>query len=163
MFSDFCCHILAPAEPVIEYITRTFHGAADLKSVYKGTPRKELDDAWDRLVPGSGKLWTTLQGSCWFWNLVLPGPTLRISEEELGLIGKDATEDAAVKIPAEFGGGYWATLEVFHQLHCLVSPECVDVMIKEYWPPSRTSFELLYIESTITRKWLWRIHASSTT
>lgn len=48
--------------------------------------------------------------------IVLPGPTLAISEEELKLIGKDSTADATVQIPAEFGGGYYATLEVFHQL-----------------------------------------------
>ncbi|KAE9379888.1 hypothetical protein N431DRAFT_448721 [Stipitochalara longipes BDJ] len=51
--------------------------------------------------------------------IVLPGPTLAISKEELKLIGKESTADATVQIPNEFGGGYYATLEVFHQLHCL--------------------------------------------
>lgn len=52
---------------------------------------------------------------------VLPGPTLAISEDELQLIGKGATANATVQIPDSFGGGYFATLEVFHNLHCLVS------------------------------------------
>ena len=52
--------------------------------------------------------------------IVLPGPSLAISAEELKLVGKDSTADATVRIPDEFGGGYYATLEVFHQLHCLV-------------------------------------------
>lgn len=51
---------------------------------------------------------------------VLPGPTLAISEEELNLIGKGSTANATVQIPSNFGGGYFATLEVFHNLHCLV-------------------------------------------
>ncbi|KAK0124173.1 hypothetical protein ONS95_009155 [Cadophora gregata] len=95
--------IYSPAQPAVEYITQQFHGALNHKSAYKGTPRKELDDAWDALSSGS----------------ILPGPTLSISEEELHLIGKDFRANATVKIPDEFGGGYFATLEVFHNLHCL--------------------------------------------
>ncbi|KAG4413536.1 hypothetical protein IFR04_013319 [Cadophora malorum] len=95
--------IYSPAQSALEYVTQQFQGALNLKSVYKGTPRKELDDAWDALSPGS----------------ILPGPTLSISESELDLIGKDATVNATVKIPDELGGGYFATLEVFHNLHCL--------------------------------------------
>ncbi|PVH72868.1 hypothetical protein DL98DRAFT_383901, partial [Cadophora sp. DSE1049] len=87
----------------VDYMTQQFQGALNLKSIYKGTPRKELDDAWDALSPGS----------------ILPGPTLSISEEELHLIGKNSTANATVRIPDEFGGGYFATLEVFHNLHCL--------------------------------------------
>lgn len=51
---------------------------------------------------------------------VLPGPTLSISDLELNLIGKGPTANATVKIPDELGDGYFATLEVFHNLHCLV-------------------------------------------
>lgn len=51
---------------------------------------------------------------------VLPGPTLTISEEDLRLIGKYSSANATVKIPERYGGGYLATLEVFHNLHCLV-------------------------------------------
>lgn len=54
-------------------------------------------------------------------SLVLPGPTLAISEDELQRIGKDSTANATVQIPDSLGGGYFATLEVFHNLHCLVS------------------------------------------
>ncbi|KAL2060127.1 hypothetical protein VTL71DRAFT_9949 [Oculimacula yallundae] len=93
----------SPTQPAVDYITTQFQGSLNLESVYKGTPRKELDDAWDALSPGS----------------ILPGPTLSISEQELQSIGKDSMANATVQIPAEFGGGYFATLEVFHNLHCL--------------------------------------------
>lgn len=58
--------------------------------------------------------------------IVLPGPTLAISDAELKRIGKNSTADATVRIPPEHGGGYYATLEVFHQLHCLVSPTFIS-------------------------------------
>ena len=44
---------------------------------------------------------------------------MSITEEEVLKIGK--TTDA-IKIPSQFGGGYMASVEVNHQLHCLVSP-----------------------------------------
>ncbi|KAF8850044.1 hypothetical protein BDZ45DRAFT_770933, partial [Acephala macrosclerotiorum] len=67
----------------VEYTKRRFNGSFNFQSVYKGTPRKELDDAWDGLSPGSSAYYVVIQ------------------------------------IPVAFGGGYYATLEVFHQLHCL--------------------------------------------
>ena len=114
--------VIAPAQPAIEYTTRRFNGSLNFRSVYKGTPRKELDDAWHALSPGASTFskyaHPKIPANC--DTTVLPGPTLAISVEELKLIGKDSTADATVQIPAEFGGGYYATLEVFHQLHCLV-------------------------------------------
>ena len=45
---------------------------------------------------------------------------MRISEEELDII--DPTfKESAVKYPDSMGGGYMGSLEVFHQLHCIVS------------------------------------------
>jgi hypothetical protein len=107
--------------PAIEGTLLKFNGSLNFQSVYKGTPRKELDDAWDALSPGSSISSVSVQMiAADQVIIVLPGPTLAISEEELKLIGKDSTADATVKIPSHYGGGYYATLEVFHQLHCLV-------------------------------------------
>lgn len=33
-----------------------------------------------------------------------------------------------VKYPAKFGGGFMATIEVYHQLHCLVSYTVLKVL-----------------------------------
>lgn len=44
--------------------------------------------------------------------------TMSATEEDVLKMGK--TKDA-VKIPSEYGGGYMASLEVNHQLHCMVS------------------------------------------
>jgi len=43
-----------------------------------------------------------------------------ISSHELARLNKSA--ESAAKYSAELGGGYMASLEVFHQLHCLVRP-----------------------------------------
>ena len=43
---------------------------------------------------------------------------MSISRDTLKMIG--APEDSA-RLPPESGGGYMGSLEVFHQLHCVVS------------------------------------------
>ena len=43
---------------------------------------------------------------------------MSISDDTLRMIG--ASEDSA-RLPEESGGGYMGSLEVFHQLHCVVS------------------------------------------
>ena len=43
---------------------------------------------------------------------------MSVSEEVLIASGSDID---SIKVPEEYGGGYMATLEVTHQLHCLVS------------------------------------------
>ncbi|KAJ3571375.1 hypothetical protein NPX13_g5403 [Xylaria arbuscula] len=61
-------------------------------SVFKGTPRKELDDAWDKL--------TDL-------------PMILVNNETLQAF------DPTSKPTKGIDGYYYATVEVYHQLHCL--------------------------------------------
>lgn len=72
-----------------------FNGTLDYPSIYRGDPSPEIDAAWDNLE-----------------NVRVTS----ITEEEVLKIGK--TTDA-IKIPSQFGGGYMASVEVNHQLHCL--------------------------------------------
>jgi hypothetical protein len=49
-----------------------------------------------------------------------------LSDSDLSAIGK--TRDA-VRFPSELGGGYVGSLEVFHQLHCLVGKPMASVVL----------------------------------
>lgn len=53
-------------------------------------------------------------------NLNITDGAFSISHDELLKIG---APESSVKLPPDSGGGYMAWLEVFHQLHCLVSFE----------------------------------------
>ncbi|KAL9597416.1 MAG: hypothetical protein Q9219_005169 [cf. Caloplaca sp. 3 TL-2023] len=87
----------APALKDIDPIYRSlvFNGSLDYPSIYRGDPSPEIDAAWDDIEHVH---------------------TMRISEDDILKIGKSTD---AVKIPAEYGGGYLASLEVNHQLHCV--------------------------------------------
>jgi hypothetical protein len=50
-----------------------------------------------------------------------------LSESDLKTIGKNRN---AVKFPPELGGEYVGSLEVFHQLHCLVSQPVASVVTR---------------------------------
>ncbi|KAE9401368.1 hypothetical protein BT96DRAFT_773808, partial [Gymnopus androsaceus JB14] len=83
----------------VEYNTVTFDGTFRYPSIYRGTPTPELDAAWDRIT--------------------LPAvQPLSISRETLLKIGK-VDKPSLVRYLEEDGGGYMASLEVVHQLHCL--------------------------------------------
>ena len=93
--------------------------------VYKGQPRKELDEAWkkivDRMCPAQLK--------------EMPIPMyiqLRLSTDPMVLANYRTLQafDATTKPTKGVGDHYYATVEVFHHLHCL----------------------------DITRKFIWRDH-----
>ncbi|KAI8960875.1 hypothetical protein F5Y11DRAFT_349076 [Daldinia sp. FL1419] len=79
----------------IEYETHRFQGALEHQSIYKGTPNKALDAAWDELVH------TNNSG---------------VDGEVIDRIGKSRI---SVKYPESQGGKYNIGIEVFHHLHCL--------------------------------------------
>jgi hypothetical protein len=76
---------------------RQLEGDFDHQTVFKGQPRPDLDEAWDNISKGQ---------------------IISINEDVFPLLNK-TSEDAA-QLPATRGGGYIASLEMFHQLHCLV-------------------------------------------
>ncbi|KAH9828729.1 uncharacterized protein C8Q71DRAFT_792669 [Rhodofomes roseus] len=87
----------SPAIQAVEYNDVVFNGSLRHPSEFRGSPTPELDAAWDRI---SG---------------LRP---LRLSEDDLAKIGKESTPSLA-KYHEEDGGGYFATIEIAHHMHCL--------------------------------------------
>ena len=78
------------------------------KSAYRGTPNKTIDDAWARFTT-----------SPWFDGGAV---VLSVSEDDMRASRKASDDEwfnSTVRLDEENGGGFMATLEVFHQLHCL--------------------------------------------
>ncbi|KAK0637156.1 hypothetical protein B0T17DRAFT_520776 [Bombardia bombarda] len=92
-----------PLNDVAEYTPLKFDAELGAPSIFKGQPRKELDDAWDALVDQ---------------------PMIMVNRETL------QSFDPTPKPSKKKDGHYYATVEVYHQLHCL----------------------------DITRKFIWRDH-----
>ncbi|OSX59827.1 hypothetical protein POSPLADRAFT_1149671 [Postia placenta MAD-698-R-SB12] len=82
----------------VEYHNVKFNGTLTWPSEFRGTPSPELDAAWKRIAADMRPF--------------------RITGDVLRKIGKEA-RPSLVKFLDEDGGGYLATLEVTHQLHCL--------------------------------------------
>ncbi|KAJ7104123.1 hypothetical protein B0H15DRAFT_763792, partial [Mycena belliarum] len=85
----------------VNYQTVKFNGTFDFPSIYRGPPSAEIDAAWDRIS-------------------VDVKPT-RLEPSILQKIGKEETP-SLVKFRPEDGGGFMASYETFHQLHCVASP-----------------------------------------
>ncbi|PHH63511.1 hypothetical protein CDD81_5792 [Ophiocordyceps australis] len=81
----------SPAWEAIEWEPRLFHNQIERSNPFKGPPRPELDEAWNKLL----------------------GPTaVKVSKETLDKINRTS-------VPLLDGSGYMAALDVYHQLHCL--------------------------------------------
>jgi Mycotoxin biosynthesis protein UstYa len=63
---------------------------------------------------------TSIQGICSYMVMLVGG--VRIPPEKMHLLNRTVGEGDWRMIPDEAGGGYIALLDVFHQIHCLVSP-----------------------------------------
>ena len=84
---------VGPAWEAIKWEPRLFESQIEASNSFKGPPRPELDEAWNKLL----------------------GPTsIRVSKETLDRINRTS-------VPLLDGSGYMAGLDVYHQLHCLVS------------------------------------------
>lgn len=107
--------ISGPAQDVIEYQLQTFtQGFGDGVTEYWGAPSKEMDQRW-------AELWHCE------WNVLfdLKGIWLILSKVS---VGEAITRDEAQRLSnttstlgPRHPGLYWIELDVFHQLHCLVS------------------------------------------
>jgi hypothetical protein len=53
--------------------------------------------------------------------MVETAAVLNVSRAEIFRSGNTAALETVVELDEENGGGYMGTLEIFHQLHCLVS------------------------------------------
>ncbi|KAG2128640.1 uncharacterized protein EDB93DRAFT_1267429 [Suillus bovinus] len=94
-----CLLVTAPANEAIESIgIIRFNGTLGTPSIYRGSPSPEIDATWDRVA--------------------LNARQIRMTREQLLRTGEKPSP-AMVRYPEEYGGGYMATVEVIHQLHCL--------------------------------------------
>ncbi|KAG1856582.1 hypothetical protein C8R48DRAFT_299137 [Suillus tomentosus] len=100
--------IYSPASVAVEPVTLRINGTLDFPSIYRGPPSPEMDATWDRISRNVG-------------------PT-RMTREEMLKAGTTLTElRSKVRYPDEVGGGYMASMEAIHQLHC------VNLLRKASW------------------------------
>ncbi|KAG1740989.1 hypothetical protein EDB19DRAFT_1908303 [Suillus lakei] len=97
----------SPVNEAIESIGIVkFNGSFGATSIYSGSPSPEIDSAWERIS-------------------LNPRP-IRMTLEQLLRTGEKPSP-SMVRYPDEYGGGYMATIEVIHQLHC------VDLLRRASW------------------------------
>ncbi|KAI9803591.1 MAG: hypothetical protein M1825_001934 [Sarcosagium campestre] len=109
--------VYSPAlEAVQEYHEVQFNGTLDHPSPYRGTPTDELDAAWANLTNGMG--------------------AFTVDDETMRKIGHS---DISVRVPEKYGGGFMASLETFHQLHCVNLIR--QYTYKEYYQDRSSSFK----------------------
>ncbi|KAL9038195.1 MAG: hypothetical protein Q9180_003279 [Flavoplaca navasiana] len=89
--------------PALEAVRGTGHfhrfdGSFATPNAFKGTPNSNIDAAWADITYENGGV-------------------INISEETLHSV--NASTEYSVKLAPEIGGGYMASVEVLHQLHCL--------------------------------------------
>ncbi|KAG1813502.1 uncharacterized protein BJ212DRAFT_1365326, partial [Suillus subaureus] len=91
--------LYSPANEAIEYVgIIRFNGTLGTPSIYRGPPSPEINAAWDRIS--------------------LDARPVRMTLEQLLRTGEKPSPSMA-RYPDEHGGGYMASVEVIHQLHCL--------------------------------------------
>ncbi|KAI3319117.1 hypothetical protein HD806DRAFT_510042 [Xylariaceae sp. AK1471] len=109
------CNCHAPSDwstPGFENFPRQnvkFVGSFESVSPYRGPPSPEVDAAWARFTV-----------SDWVDGTAV---VLGVGREEVRHAGKDKEVEwfnSTVQLGDENGGGMMASLEIFHQLHCLV-------------------------------------------
>ncbi|KAG1729100.1 uncharacterized protein EDB91DRAFT_839379 [Suillus paluster] len=98
--------VYSPANEAIESIGIVrLNGTLNAPSIYRG-PSPEVDAAWDRVS--------------------LNARPIRMTLEQLLRTG-ERPSPAMAQYPDEYGGGYMATVEVIHHLHC------VDMLRRVTW------------------------------
>lgn len=86
-------NLQGPAWKALKWETRLLNNQLDVSNPYKGLPRPEFEKAWDELLEPTA---------------------IKVDHETLERINRTS-------VPLLDGSGYMAALDVFHQLHCLVS------------------------------------------
>lgn len=87
-----------------------FKGKLMEPSEYRGPPSQAVDDAWKRYT------W-----SKWFDGGSVALGVTKEAIEKSRKFTEDEWVNSTTRLDDADGGGYLATLEMFHQLHCLVS------------------------------------------
>ncbi|KAF2653668.1 hypothetical protein K491DRAFT_694509 [Lophiostoma macrostomum CBS 122681] len=93
------------AEGLLRRHWHRFDGSFNTSNAFMGPPSIQLDAAWNRFTAGK-------------WIDGTP-VVLSVTEEEMSRSKNAVSPDTVAELGAENGGGRMATLEMFHQLHCL--------------------------------------------
>lgn len=105
------------------------NGALYAQNKFRGEPSAQLDSEWDRFTtngePSPKRREKHLEVSAndrvniaW---MVETAVVLNISMDEVRQSSNDDSVETLVRLDHENGEGYMGSLELFHQLHCLVS------------------------------------------
>ncbi|KAL8898430.1 MAG: hypothetical protein Q9207_006697, partial [Kuettlingeria erythrocarpa] len=107
-------------EAAIPFHPVKFNGTLDYPSAFRGPPSPEVDAAWETLV-----------------NRESVG-AFGISDSDFRKLGQEEIDPTTTRLPASQGGQLMASLEVFHQLHCLnLLRQYID---KDYYQTRSASF-----------------------
>lgn len=93
-----------------------FEGALYGQSPFRGPPSDAVDEQWNRYTTNP-----------WIDGTAV---LLSVSRADIDKAWKSSDDDwfnSTVELGEANGGGYMGTLEVFHQLHCLVSNHAEEV------------------------------------
>ncbi|KAG2744072.1 hypothetical protein P692DRAFT_20744630 [Suillus brevipes Sb2] len=91
--------LFSPANEAVESIGIVkFNGTIGTTSIYSGTPSPELDAAWENIAVDGSR-------------------PVRMTLDQLLKTGEKPSPAMAI-YPEEYGGGYMATIEAIHMLHC---------------------------------------------
>lgn len=103
----------------VEYEWVVYQNKFDQPSAYRGQPTPELERAWEDLIACPHLPATNFLFHADLANLVSV-ELINIPVEKLSLLNKSVTGPWR-HLPKSQGGGVAGFIEVFHQLHCLVS------------------------------------------
>ncbi|KAF4504360.1 hypothetical protein G6O67_008518 [Ophiocordyceps sinensis] len=95
--------------PVFQRRPTRFNGSFEFSGRYRGAPSPEIDQEWNRFTKSP---WIDGTSSI-----------IAVDEGDIRRANKSSGQDwlnTTVEYGHVNGGGYMATLELFHQLHCVV-------------------------------------------
>ena len=115
-----CTDHMPMYSPALESVQGTGHmhrfdGSFATPNAFKGPPSPEIDAAWANITYKNGSEPCLRQ--ILVHRLITLGGVINISSETLHAV--NASADYSVELAPEIGGGYMASVEVLHQLHCL--------------------------------------------
>ncbi|KAL8852519.1 MAG: hypothetical protein Q9221_002643 [Calogaya cf. arnoldii] len=118
---DDCKDHIPMYSPALDAVRGTGHfqrfdGSFATPNAYKGTPSPNIDAAWANITYENG-FYALRPPSRLTLALTAVGGVINISEETLRAV--NASREYSVKLAPEIGGGYMASVEALHQLHCL--------------------------------------------
>ena len=138
---------MSDAEDGVEYEVQRFRGSFGLQTPFTGVG-PEVDAAWDNITDGkyTDQAVVELRVS----NIGPIGGAIGITEDEWKVANPNHEYPVMLK-EDHSTGRYLASLDVFHQLHCVVSLRCfIKVQTETDSVLSRISYARACIETIMT-------------